>query len=230
MEIVFVLVEPAVPENIGAAARALKTMGFSRLRLVKPQNHLAEEARWLAHGSNDILESANIYESFNDSIKDIDFIIGTTAKKRSAKADYYYPEKAKNILEEKVTIISKAAIIFGKEESGLTNEQLRRCDIVSTIPIQNPFPSINLAQSVMLYAYVFSALGLDQHSDKEKNKSNQEGIYSQLRVSAMEIFKRLDLKQNDNLYGRMLERIASASQDDIKLMLSFIKKFRQKFD
>jgi len=229
MEIVFVLVEPAVPENIGASARALKTMGFSSLRLVTPKNHLADEARWLAHGSTDILESASIYDSFSDSISDVDFIIGTTAKKRSAKQDYYHPDEARDILRRKGDTILKSAIVFGKEESGLTNDQLRQCDIVSTIPLHNPYPSINLAQSVMLYAYVFSNLKSLKYS-KKKIQPSDHITYSKLRSNAMEIFEKMDLAKNDNLYGRMLERMATASGDDIKLMLSFAKKFKQKFD
>ncbi|MCK5368925.1 MAG: hypothetical protein KAQ62_10245, partial [Cyclobacteriaceae bacterium] len=125
MEISFVLVEPAVPENIGAAARALKTMGFSDLRLVNPTDHLADPAKWLAHGSQDILENATIYRDFQDAIKDLDFLIGTTAKKRSVKEDYFNPDEAKKIIEDKSDILSKVGIIFGREESGLKNEELR---------------------------------------------------------------------------------------------------------
>ncbi len=229
MEIVFVLVEPAVPENIGASARAIKTMGFSSLRLVKPKNHLADEARWLAHGSTDVLESAKVYGNFSDSIKDIDFIIGTTAKKRSAKEDYYHPDQASDILNRKGETVLKAAIVFGKEESGLTNDQLRQCDIVSTIPLHSPYPSINLAQSVMLYAYVFSKLHSQGYSENLIERTDHI-TYAKLRSAALEIFEKMDLTKNDNLYRRMLERMASASGDDIKLMLSFAKKFKQKFD
>ena len=64
MDLYFVLVEPAVPENIGAAARAINTMGFQRLRLVRPTNHLANEAKWLAHGSVAILEKAEVFDNY----------------------------------------------------------------------------------------------------------------------------------------------------------------------
>lgn len=223
------LVEPAVPENIGAAARSLNTMGFTNFRLVKPANHLADEARWLAHGSNDILESAQVYNSFSDCLKDIDFVIGTSAKRRSVKADYYTPEQAKDIITKKDDTITNLAIVFGREESGLTNEELRKCDIVSTIPLKKPYPSINLAQSVMIYAYVFSTLRpinspIDHHEEIDLR------AYAELQSYTTDIFKALGLDNNENLYHRMMERIASCSADDIKLMLSFAKKFKQKFD
>jgi len=229
MEVFFVLVEPAVPENIGAAARSLKTMGFTNLRLVKPTNHLANKARWLAHGSNDILKSAQVYSSFDESISDIDFIIGTSAKRRSVKADYYSPEKANEIVAKKNETIQKIAIVFGREESGLTNEELRKCDIVSSIPLNDPYPSINLAQSVMIFAYVFSSLSIAS-SQIDDQKAEDYRAYAELKSSAIEIFKEVGLDRNENLYHRMLERIASSSEDDIKLMLSFTKKYKQKFD
>jgi tRNA/rRNA methyltransferase len=158
IDVIFVLVEPAVPENIGAAARALKTTGFTQIRLVNPCNHLADEAKWLAHGSNDILEAADVFASLKEALDGVDFAVGTTAKNRSAKADYYTPEAAKGLIFKKSGTISKIAIVFGREESGLTNGELRMCDIASSIPLFAPYPSINLAQSVMIYAYVFSTL------------------------------------------------------------------------
>ncbi len=82
MKICIILNHPTTPENIGAAARALKTMGFSDLRLVDPCDHLSDRAHWLAHGSEDILESAQVFNSITAAISDIDFLIGTSAKKR----------------------------------------------------------------------------------------------------------------------------------------------------
>ena len=87
MEVSFILVEPAGPENVGAAARAIKTMGFDDLRLVNPCDHLDMKARMLAHASNDILENAKVYQSFEEAIKDIDFVFATSAKQRWVKLD-----------------------------------------------------------------------------------------------------------------------------------------------
>ena len=166
MMVAFVLVEPAVPENIGAAARAIKTMGFTELRWVNPATPGAYMARWLAHGSGDVLDSAKIFSSLTEAISDLDFTIGTTAKNRSTKADYHTPEMALQIAKSKEDVITRIGIVFGREESGLTNEELKQCDIASTIQLANPYPSINLAQSVMLYAYVFSTLRADRLADE----------------------------------------------------------------
>jgi len=229
MDIIFILVEPAVPENVGAAARSLKTMGFRHLRLVNPCNHLADEARWLAHGSNDVLESAKLFDSFSSSIGDIDFTIGTSAKKRSVKGDYYTPEEASLLVSEKSNTIQNIGLVFGREESGLTNEELKYCDIISQIPLKNPYPSINLAQSVMIFAYVFKTLkSIISVSDKSVSLNSK--AFSELKSSAKAILTDLGIDSNEVLYHRMLERLAAASGADVKLMLSFVKKYKQKFD
>lgn len=233
MKVAFVLVEPAVPENIGAAARAIKTMGFTELRMVNPANHLADKARWLAHGSGDVLDSAKIFSSLAEAIADLDFTIGTTAKNRSTKADYHAPEIALQIAKSKEEVISGIGIVFGREESGLTNEELRQCDIASTIQLANPYPSINLAQSVMIYAYIFSNLILFNKNTNVSPGAKEPSApyaYTELKNSTARLLSLLEIDRNENLYYRMLERVASASADDTKLLLSFVKKALSKFD
>lgn len=227
MNISFVLVEPAVPENIGAAARAINTMGFNDLRLVNPADHLANEAKWLAHGSVELLEQATIFQDFNSAIEDLDFVIGTTAKQRSSKYDYYSPEDANQLIKKKGHSISKIGIVFGREESGLKNEELLSCDIASSIPLRKAYPSLNLAQSVMLYAYIFSSIELPLNkTDLDDNDS----IYKELKINAKLILRKLNLPEDSVLYNRMLERIATANEDDTRLFLSFAKKFKHKFE
>jgi tRNA/rRNA methyltransferase len=230
VDVIFVLVEPAVPENIGAASRALKTMGFTKLRLVNPENHKADKAKWLAHGSTDILESALVFQNLEEAILGVDFVIGTTAKNRSTKADYYSPEELKSLVFQKADIISTIAIVFGREESGLTNEELRMCDVASSIPLHAPYPSINLAQSVMIYAYIFSSFTLKNSIKSPNTEEISDRLYSELKQSASYILTKLEIDKNINLYYRMLERLAATSADDARLLISFAKKIMQKFD
>jgi len=229
VDISFILVEPAVPENIGSAARAINTMGFTDLRLVNPTNHLADEARWLAHGSNEILENAKVFDHFDKAISDLDFVIGTTAKERSAKHDYYSPGSARKLIEIKTGVVSKVGIVFGREESGLKNEELACCDIASTIPLANPYPSLNLAQSVMLYAYVFSGLKKSNKSGDILSKENSH-LFQELKSVSSGILQFLKIGKGSNLHHRILERMATINQDDAHLFLSFAKKFKQKFE
>ncbi len=223
MECAFILVEPAVPENIGAAARAIKVMGFNNLRLVNPAGHLSDRARWLAHGSIDVLESAGVFDSLEEAVCDLDLIIGTTAKRRSVRYDYYRPEEVRDLIGKKERTVRKTGVVFGREESGLTNGELHRCDLLSTIPIANPYPSLNLAQSVMLYAYVLSELEW-----RCESTSGGPALQSLLKECARSLLPQIGIVKGSNLYNRMMERLMAAGTDDIHLFLSFYSKLMDK--
>ncbi len=228
MNIHFVLIEPAVPENIGAAARALKTMGFHSLRLINSSAHLSEKAEWLAHGAKDILNSAIAYQNFKDAIADLDLVIGTTSRKRSVKYDYYTPESIREILISKENSIDQVGIVFGKEESGMSNEMLNDCDLLSTIPMVNQYPSLNLGQCVMLYAYVLS--GLSRVEKMNEKPMAAEAKNTTLKQETRGILYDLDIHKNNNLYNRLMERVMKAGDVDVNLMLSFAKYWRKRFE
>ena len=221
MQISFILVEPATPENVGATARALKTMGFSDLRLVNPCNHLSAPARWLAHASNDILEQAKVYDSFKNANEDFDFKIGTTAKKRSVKADYFPLPGLPDLIKDKGDSVKSIAMVFGREESGLKNEELKLCDLVTTVPLKTTYPSLNLAQAVMLYAYELSKLN---YSETKKEEINPES-FTALKEKVAHILLDTGFKENTNIYPRFLERMNFLSENDIHLLHSFCNKF-----
>lgn len=223
MQITFVLVEPAVPENIGAAARALKTMGFCNLALVNPCDHLSQPARWLAHASEEVLENASVYHSFEEAISGFDFVIGTTAKRRMVKFEYFTISKLGNFLSAKLKTIQKIAIVFGREESGLRNDELKKCDIVSGIPMKTTYPSLNLAQSVMLYAYELAKL-----EGETVAKNNTLPDAQSLRFLKEKIYKVLlqtGFREDSNIFFRYFERIQHLTQDDMNLLHSFCNKF-----
>lgn len=220
MQISFILVEPAVPENVGAAARALKTMGFSELILIKPCDHLSDPARWLAHASNDILENAMVFESLKDALTAFDFVVGTTAKKRSVKNDYFLLPDLPRLLKAKGNTLEKVAIIFGREESGLTNNELKLCDLVTTITLQTSYPSLNLAQAVMLCAYELSKT--DYH-DSTIVEINQES-FAALKEKVAHILLKTGFTENTNIYPRFFERLNFLAEDDIHLLHSFCNK------
>jgi tRNA/rRNA methyltransferase len=222
MQIYFILVESAYPENIGAAARAIKTMGISGLRLVSPADHLSKEARWLAHASNDILENAEVYDRFDDAIKDIDFIIASSAKKRSVKQDYLKACELHEFISQKKKSLKKIAVVFGKEESGLDNDIIRNCDVASYIPMKTTYPSLNLAQAVMIYAYELSNL-LDPIKTEE-TASEIESLYPVFKQKLDNLLLELRIEKNENLYNRILERAAYLNNNDINLVLSILNR------
>ncbi len=221
MIISFILVEPAVPENVGAAARAIKTMGFTDLRLVNPCDYLNSKAKMLAHASHDILENAKVFNSLEEAIKDLDFTIATSAKQRWVKLEIIPSNHLNSFLQEKGNTISNIGIVFGREESGLTNEEISICSRVSTIPLANPYPSINLAQTVMIYAYTLSALQLGFTNEKEVADLQS---FKALKEKVSEVLNVAEITPEMMIYGRIHERITELGEKDIKLLHSITSK------
>lgn len=153
----FVLVEPESPGNIGATARAMKTCGFRNLILVNPKEKNHPETKWMAHQSEEILEKAQHANSLKEAIADMHLVIGTTQRKRYFRFPFYTPDE----ISDKIEGIAQkfpVAIVFGRESSGLTNEELTQCHLHSTIYTATTKPALNLSQAVMIYAYTFFKL------------------------------------------------------------------------
>ena len=221
MEIYFILVEPGVPENIGASARAIKTMGFNSLRLVKPTNFPSEKANWLAHGSLDILEKVQIYPNLKEAVHDLDFVIGTSAKKRSVKYDYYSASDLKSILQKKEKYIRNLGLVFGKEESGLTNQELSICDLVSYVPMAKQYPSLNLSQAVMLYAYHVSDF---QTQRQVLENSTSFKSHRELKVKTEFILENIGIPKGSVKFNRIMERFSLLEETDLNLFHSISNK------
>lgn len=159
IDIRFVLVEPQRPVNVGAAARALKTMGHQSLWLVgASQVAHSEEAHWVAHGANDILDNAHLVEHLDDALADCQLVIATTARQRGVHRRYHSPAAICERLQRNDGELSRVAVLFGCESGGLSNEALARADLWSEIPMAVTYPSLNLAQAVMVYAYELRTL------------------------------------------------------------------------
>ena len=224
MEIVFILYRPAVPGNVGASARAIKTMGFSQMRLIEPCNHLAEEALMMAHGSREILEKALIYSNFEEATKGLDLVVCTTAKGRTAKHDYHSSREIREILEDKKKVLQSVGILFGTEKSGLPNELILRSDLAMSIPMHVSYPSLNLSQAVMLTSYELSFLN-QLNKPGEVLKKSGEG-WGELKKCTLELLDEADISEGTPLFHRILERLATVGANDIPLFLSVIKRLK----
>lgn len=224
MNTVFILVEPAVPENIGAAARAIKVMGFTDLWLVNPANHLANEAKWLAHASHEILENARVFNSLQDAANEVDYLIATSAKKRSSNQDYITGDAIIEHLQNKRSLINTIGIVFGREESGLTKEEMKLCDIASYLPMKTTYPSLNLAQAVMLYGYLLSQN--PEEPAKENDAVNEMG-YRKMKNNIILTLQEIGFSEEHPIFHRIKERLSFLSGKDMNLMLSVISKLRE---
>jgi TrmH family RNA methyltransferase len=231
--IYFILVEPQTPGNIGASARALKTMGFQNLILVNPCDYNSPEARWMAHASEDILERAVIARSLQNAVADMNFVVATTQRERGFHLPYYTPRN----LAEKIIPISmeyKTAIVFGREQSGLSNEELSHCDAVTTIPASTHHPSLNLAQAVMVYCYELfqSAYGdLKEYPWKLAAHRDLESLYTHMQKSLRRIgFVPIDSWENFTMrFSRLLGR-AQTEVRDVRVWHKIFKSFDEYID
>lgn len=148
-----ILVSPSHPGNIGAAARAMKTMGLQHLSLVNPCDDFpSQTATAMAAGADDILRQAQIHDSLDAALADCQLIIGTSARLRQLPVSMLNPEQCAT-LSMQYAGQQKVAIIFGREHAGLTNEELNRCQYHVHIPSVEDFSSLNLAASVQLISY-----------------------------------------------------------------------------
>ena len=150
-----VLVEPSLPENIGAAARALKNMGLRTLRLVTAKEstaHLAHAARRMSAGSEEILEQARTFRSLRDALEDLHVVVGSTARRGKGRHPLLEPGDLPAWLQ---TFPSGTGlgIVFGREDRGLENAELDLCHLLLTIPTAAEHTSLNLAQAVLLVCY-----------------------------------------------------------------------------
>ena len=151
-----ILVEPEHPGNIGAVARAMANFDVNKLILVNPQcNHLTEEARNRAKWGNNVLEKAKVTKNFKTTVKKFHTTIATTA---ILGTDYNIsrspvsPEQLNKIISPKANI----AVIFGRESSGLTNDEINLTDFIVTIPTATKYPTMNLSSSVAILLYELS--------------------------------------------------------------------------
>ena len=147
-----VLVGTTHPGNIGATARAMKNMGIVNLALVKPKDFPSNEAIYRSKAAKDVLESAQIYENLEDAVSDCELVIGTSARGRTVPWPVLSPKEA----ADRVAVHSennKVAIVFGREDRGLTNQELGLCNLHVHIPTDPEYSSLNLAQAVQILVY-----------------------------------------------------------------------------
>ncbi len=228
MKIVFILCDTAREENAGAAARAVKTMGMDDLWFVRPLcDHLGDRSRATAHGSLDILEQAQVFASLEEAKAEISMLIGTAAKKRNIREDRHHVDKLPEILEEKRGMIAVAGIAFGGEESGLANRDLDLCDLLTTIPMIRPYPSLNLAQAVMVYAAHLSKISLNLAAKKDLAPTGDELLV--VREKALQVLSDVEIPSDHIIHRRIMERLMLMGHDDMHLFHSFCKFYLKKY-
>ncbi len=202
LELVFVLVGTTHTGNIGASARAMKTMGFTTLRLVDTCSHRTDEAKARASGADDVLLAAEKFDGLEDAVADCHAVIGTSARPRNrsvpvlssrelgstlaALAKARVADTASEAAEARDSPV-RVALVFGRERSGLDNHELNRCTHLVQIPVDPNFSSLNLGSAVQVLAYECSVglHGLRSTTDEAReaipsNSASMERLYAHL--------------------------------------------------
>lgn len=151
---VIILVEPQLAENIGMVARAMANFGLSELRLVSPRNGWPKKgAHSAASGATHVLESAKLYDTVREAIADLNFVFATTARERGQMKRVFAPEPAMEEAHRRIAAGQGVGILFGRERTGLENDEVSLADAIVTFPVDPQFSSLNLAQAVLLISY-----------------------------------------------------------------------------
>nr|WP_254220255.1 RNA methyltransferase [Burkholderia multivorans] len=177
----FVLVEPSHPGNVGAAARALKTMGFSRLVLVAPRvPHVQSdpEAIAMASGADDVLASAHVVPTLGEALSGVQWSIALTARTREYGPPRLAPRAAAAHARTQVES-GDIALVFGNERTGLANEHVEQCSALAHIPANPAYSSLNLAQAVQVLAYELRVAFLEQASEPAQQPAADTGALAQ---------------------------------------------------
>ncbi len=183
----FVLVEPSEQGNIGAAARAIKNMGFHRLVLVNPPP-LSMEAFYLAHGAEDVLSSAIACKSLEDALRDKTLVVGTSRRRGRKRGLFISPwEGAKRIFSGAQS--TKVALLFGRESRGLYNEEVDSCSFIIQIPSAPSQPSLNLSQAILIVAYETLRASIHKRQDASEDIT---GVSPVSEGDMKELFRRIE--------------------------------------
>ena len=187
--ITIILVQPQIPENIGSVARAMNNMGLRKLILVNPCNYDPSRVLKTATGSSiDVVEAMQVFEDLKETLGTYHYVVGTTARIGSLRPAMTHPRRLAGDLI-RISQNNRVAILFGPEDRGLSNEQLRYCHTLATIPTAH-FSSLNLAQAVMIICYEIFLVNREktpQPLNRLANKFELEGMYEHLKTVLMKI-------------------------------------------
>ena len=221
-----VLCRPSHPGNIGAAARAMKTMGITDLRLVAPEKFPAPEARWMATSAIEVLDQAKVHASLAEAISDCSAAFALSARPR---------EWSTQVLDVRAAAAQAAglggdvAFVFGNEQAGLTNEEMLACQYLVHIPANPGFTSLNLAQAVQVVTYEMFMLSSTIHSQMRKEKpatvADLEGLYGHLEQAAIES-EFFDPASNSKLptrLRRLFSRVPNMEREEVNIIRGLLK-------
>ncbi|MBY6203351.1 RNA methyltransferase [Halomonas denitrificans] len=215
----FVLERTSHPGNIGSAARAMKVMGLSDLRLVSPATFPSAEATALAAGADDLLARAGVHGSLGEALEDCVWVVGTSHRARDVAQPLLEPrESAHQALQQPGPV----AVLFGCERSGLDNSAMDRCNALVQIPTGPDYTSLNLAQAVQVLAYEFHLAGREAPTRPARPaappaSAERLEVFFQRLEETLRVIRFSTPGQDETLHRRLRRVFLRARPDDDEL-------------
>ena len=220
----FVLCRPSHPGNIGAAARAIKAMGFGDLRLVAPERFPAPEAQWMATHAVDVLESSRTHSSLKEAIRDCVHAFALSARPRE-----WSPQvcDVRTAAARALETDGPVAFVFGNETAGLTNEEVFACQSLVHIPTSREASSLNLAQAVQIVAYELH-MALDvaipfARTEKAATVEDLEGLYAHLEQAAAASGFMTPQSRVRERWRRLFSRVPHMEREEVNILRGLLK-------
>ena len=216
-QVKIILIETSNSGNIGSVLRAMKTMGFKNLCLVNPKKFPSDEVKALAANAKDMIDDVVVVDTLDKALSDIDFVVGTSSRIRKVP----WPNEPLNTVAPQINKIieskTNVGILFGREDRGLTNDELQRCNLHMHIPANEEYPVLNLAMAVQVVCYQIYIDSLSKKSlvkndnwDVPKAKSNHVKRLIEHFISVaeeLEVFNKGNPRQIGARIKRMFTRI-----------------------
>lgn len=202
-----VLVEPASPGNVGATARVLKNTGITRMVLVKPCAWDTPEARWLAHGADDILAASQVFEDLSSAVAQAHLVVGATHRLGRFREVDSHPREALAAVAAQAHH-HRIAVVFGREKDGLWRRELQLCHQLIRFPTAVAYPSLNLSHAVLMFAYeLFYALKITRPAPVRKlvTAQEREHLYRHL-AAALTAIEFKPFNDDSHNFDRVLRR------------------------
>lgn len=232
MQVRIILVQPQEGGNVGAAARAMKNFGFTDLWIVgdREKHPIDEKSSWWAMGAGDVLENVTRVDSLRDAFAGCTVTVATTAVKSRQVVEQMTPEEVARLARERLGDEDRIALVFGREKWGLTGEEIALCQRTASIPTWPEFPTMNLAQSVAIFAY---ELGRRAPAPPKHADLPSRDLTAALETHARELMTQIDF------YGRKrpdricleLQAIAGRAvltRREASLLLALIRRMQER--
>ena len=219
------------PGNIGAAARAMKTMGLADLRLVAPEKYPAPEAQWMATHAQDVLQNAKLHARLADALDDCVAAFALSARPREWSTQVL---DARAAAAQAASLGGPVAFVFGNEEAGLTNDEMLACQYLVHIPTDPEYSSLNLAQAVQVVSYEVFVTSQEREKpamrlEMPATVADLEGLYGHLEQAAIEseFFKPASGSKLPTRLRRLFSRVPNLEREEVNILRGLLNALQE---